>query len=117
MLNPTQVKNLKPKPGNKITKIRDIENLYLVIKVNGKKSWWFRYYKEGKEKGLSLGVFPAVSLKEARDKARELKELHSLGIDPAENRRAQKNVAQERRANSFEVVAREWLSVRKSDKV
>lgn len=117
MLNPTQVKNLKPKPGKKITKIRDIENLYLVIKENGKKSWWFRYYIEGKEKGLSLGVFPAVSLKDARDKARELKELRSQGVDPAENRRAQKSATQDRNANSFEVVAREWLAVRMSDKI
>lgn len=114
MLNPTQVKNLKPKPGNKITKIRDIENLYLIIKANGNKSWWFRYYIDGKEKGLSLGVYPSVSLKEAREEAQRLKDLHDRGVDPSDNRKAQQAAQEQRQANSFEVVAREWFAVKMS---
>lgn len=106
MLNPTQVKNLKPKPGNKITKIRDIENLYLHIKENGSKFWWFRYYTAGKEKGLSIGTFPGVTLKEAREKALELKDLHRKGVNLAELKKAEKASSQGNTANSFEAVAR-----------
>lgn len=116
MLNPTQVKNLKLKPGNKITKIRDIENLYLHIKENGSKFWWFRYYTAGKEKGLSIGTFPGVTLKEAREKALELKDLHRKGVNLAELKKAEKASSQGNTANSFEAVAREWWSVMKSDK-
>jgi hypothetical protein len=68
----------------------------------------FRF--DGKEKRLSLGVYPDVPLKDARDRRDIARKLLADGIDPSENRKAQKLAHADSAANSFEVVAREWLS-------
>lgn len=62
----------------------------------------------GKQKLLSLGIYPTVSLAEARQRRDEAKKLLANGVDPGENRKATKQSRQERAANSFEAVAREW---------
>jgi hypothetical protein len=64
----------------------------------------------GKEKRFSLGVYPDVSLKDARERRDEARKLLSNDIDPSENRKATKTAKVERAANSFEVVAREWYA-------
>lgn len=75
MLSPTQVKSLRHKPGNKITKVSDGHNLYLIIDQNDNKKWWYRHKIKGKQQTISLGCYPGVSLKEARDKANEYNAL------------------------------------------
>lgn len=87
----------------------DGRGLYLEIAPQGDKWWRFKYRFGGKEKRLSLGVYPDVSLKEARDRREECRKLLDHGIDPGENRKAIKLSGAQRAANSFEVVAREWL--------
>src|SRR5271170_7219173 len=73
--------------------------------------WWrLKYRFGGREKRLSLGVYPDVSLKDARDRRDSARKLLADGIDPSENRKAQKSAQAERAANSFEVVAREWFA-------
>ena len=64
----------------------------------------------GKEKRLSLGVYPEVSLKEAREKRENLKRLIAEGIDPSEHRKTTKQHQQAAIENSFEAIAREWWS-------
>lgn len=64
---------------------------------------------EGKEKRLSLGVYPDVGLKDARDKHAEARKLLAAGVDPSANKKAAKAAQGERAANSFEIVAREWF--------
>jgi integrase len=59
---------------------------------------------------LSLGVYPDVRLKDARDRRDEARKLLANGIDPSENRKIQKAAHTDRAANSFEVVAREWFA-------
>jgi integrase len=78
--------------------------------TSGGKWWRLKYRFEGKEKRLSLGVYPTVSLKAARERRDEARKLLANEIDPSEHRQAMKAAKVERTANSFEVVAREWLA-------
>jgi len=98
------------KPSGKTVKLFDERGLYLEVSPSGGKWWRLKYRYEGKEKRLSLGVFPDVSLKEARDRRDAARKLLADGVDPSGNRKAQKSAQAERAANSFEVVAREWFA-------
>src|SRR5947199_6898126 len=100
--------------------------MYLEIAPSGGKWWRFKYRYGGKEKRLSLGVYPAVPLASRTEKntgtgkhltikgARELRDearaLLASGVDPSERRKADKRNAAGRAANSFEAVAREWYA-------
>jgi hypothetical protein len=83
--------------------------LYLEVSPRGGKWWRLKYRYTGKEKCVSLGVYPEVNLKKARARAIEARQLLDAGVDPSENRRAAKAAQMEGAANSFEVVAREWI--------
>ena len=98
------------KPHGKTARLFDSGGLYLEVSPTGGKWWRLKYRFAGKEKRLSLGVYPAVGLKDARQRRDEARKLLADGIDPGENRKAQKAVKQDRAANSFEVVAREWIA-------
>jgi integrase len=107
-LTAASIRNIKPK--DKTFKLYDERGLYLEVSPNGGKWWRFKYRFSGKEKRLSLGVYPDVSLKEARDHREEARKLLAKEIDPSENRKAQKSSRVEIAGNSFEVVAREWFA-------
>jgi integrase len=104
----TDVSIRNAKPGDKTTKLSDGRGLYLEISPKGGKWWRLKYRFEGKEKRLSLGVYPDVSLKDARERRDAARKLVANGVDPSANRKAQKAAKAERSANSFEAVAREW---------
>jgi hypothetical protein len=105
-LTDTAVKNIKP--GAKPVKLFDERGLFILVTPTGGKWWRLKYLYDNKEKLLSLGVYPDVGLKDARDRRDEARKLLADGIDPGENRKAQKAAKQDRAANSFEVVAREF---------
>lgn len=84
--------------------------MYLEISPAGGKWWRLKYRYDGKEKRLSLGVYPDVSLKDARQRRDDARKLLADGVDPGENRKAVKANKNERAANSFEVIAREWFA-------
>lgn len=105
-LTNTAIRNLKP--GKATARHFDERGLYLEVAPAGGKWWRLKYRFAGKEKRLSLGVYPVVSLKDARDRRDEARKLLAAGIDPSANRRAEKAANADRVANSFEVVAREW---------
>ncbi len=107
-LTATAVKNAKP--GEKSRRLFDERGLYLEISPKGGKWWRFKYRIDGKEKRISLGVYPDVELKEAREARDEARKLVAQGIDPSLQRKAQKAARIENGANSFESVAREWLA-------
>ena len=107
-LTDTTAKNAKPKP--KPYKISDEKGLFLLVTPTGGKWWRLKYRFVGKEKLLSLGVYPDVSVKRAREKRDESRTLLADGIDPSANRQALSLASAERSANSFEVVAREWYA-------
>ncbi len=107
-LTDTAIRNAKP--AEKPYKLFDERGLYLEVTPTGGKWWRLKYRFSGKEKRLSLGVYPDVSLKDARARRDEARKLLANGIDPSENRKVQKAVKQDRASNSFEVVAREWFA-------
>lgn len=98
------------KPGIKPWKLFDSLGLYIEIAPSGGK--WFRqkYRFAGKEKRISLGVYPDVSLKQARDRRDAARKLVAEGIDPSQDRKDRKLVESIRAANTFEAVTREWLA-------
>lgn len=110
------------KHGEKPVRLFDGGGLYLELAPNGGKWWRLKYRFGGKEKRLSLGVYPRVSLagskdkdtgkwiEGARDKRDKARRLLADGIDPSEQRKAEKSVKTDRAANSFEAVAREWFA-------
>ena len=106
----------KTKPGEKTRKLFDGGGLYLEIVPTGGKLWRYQYRIDGKQKLLALGKYPDVSLQEARRRHREAREQLTQGSDPSAIKKAQKAAGRERAANSFEVVAREWFEIWKTDK-
>lgn len=107
-LSDTTLRNAKPKESP--YSIADDRGLSILIQPTGSKWWRLRYRYEGKAKMLSLGIYPDVGLKDARERRDEARKLLASGIDPGANRKAQKAAKQDRATNSFEVVAREWYT-------
>ncbi|MCP9267598.1 tyrosine-type recombinase/integrase [Xenorhabdus sp. XENO-1] len=100
------------KPKEKDYKLSDGGGLYLLIKSNGSKYWRLKYRKDGKEKLLAIGVYPTVTLADARKKREEAKRLLVDGIDPNQKRKEQKQAAENDRANTFKNIALEWYGKR-----
>lgn len=98
------------KPAEKPYKLPDEKGLFLLVHPNGSRYWRQKYRFDGKEKMLAHGVYPETSLKEARERRDDARKLLAQGIDPGEQRKAQKAAKQDRAANSFEVIAREWFA-------
>lgn len=96
------------KPAAKPQRLFDGGGLYLEVSPAGGKLWRLKYRHGGKEKRLALGAYPDTGLRDARDKRDAARKLLAAGADPAEQRKAAKAAGEERAANSFEVVAREW---------
>ena len=88
--------------------LTDARGLRLLVKASGAKYWRLKYRFEGKQKTLALGVYPTVTLKEAREAVTAAKKLLDQGIDPNQ---ARKKDAQERvreNTNTFSAIAQEW---------
>lgn len=117
MINPTQIKHLKAKPGCKVTKYHDGEGLYLWVYADGKKWWRYRYQHQGKEKLIALGVWPTISMKEARELSEKHREAHKRGLDPSVLRKAEKESGSAMTASGFEAIAREWFMIKKADRI
>jgi integrase len=90
-------------------KLFDSGGLFLIVTPKGGKWWRFKYRFHNKEKSLSLGTYPDVSLKKARERRDEERKKLVDRIDPAVNRKAMKAAWADSQANSLEVVAREWM--------
>ena len=104
----TDVTIRKAKPADKTQRLFDGGGLYVEVSPAGGKWWRLKYRFGGKEKRLSLGTYPDSGLADARDKRDAARKLLAAGVDPGEQRKAAKTAGDERSANSFEVVAREW---------
>ena len=107
-LTDTAIRNTKP--GKKPVKLADEKGLFLLINPTGAKYWRQKYRFNGKEKLLSHGVYPDVSLKDARERRDAARKLLADDVDPGENRKAKKVAKEGLAANSFEVIAREWFA-------
>lgn len=78
--------------------ISDGDGLTLIIKPSGSKVWWFRYRFAGKAKTLSIGIYPVVSLREARDRSFEARKLLTNNVDPSAEKQAVKAALVEQKA-------------------
>lgn len=105
-LSDTAVRNAKP--ATKPAKLFDERGLFLIVTPAGGKWWRFRYSFDGKEKLLSLGTYPDVSLASARGKRDEARAVLASGADPGEQRKAAKATRAGLAENTFEVIGREW---------
>jgi len=107
-LSDTQIKSAKPK--DKPYKLADGGGLYLEVMPTGKKLWRMKYQQaSGKESRLSFGIYPAVTLLQARKKRDAARELKAAGTDPGQLKRDEKQAKTVAAANTFELVAWAWL--------
>lgn len=106
----TDLQISKAKPREKQYKKHDGGGLFLIVTPAGGRWWRFKYRFNGKEKNLSFGTYPEISLSDARKLREDARANVAKGIDPSELRKAAKAAQAEICANSFEIVAREWIS-------
>jgi hypothetical protein len=112
----TDISIRKATASEKPIRLYDSGGLYLEISPAGGKLWRMKYRHGGKEKRLSFGKYPIVSLKDARERRDEAKKLLANDLDPGEVKKAKKIARQEQAENSFEAVAREWFETWKPTK-
>lgn len=99
----------KSKATGKMQRLADGGNMYLLIQPNGAKYWRLDYRLAGKRKTLAIGVYPGMSLSNAREQREQARKLIANGVDPVAVKQAQKTSTIKNGENSFEVIAREWF--------
>lgn len=107
LLSALAIKNATSQ-GKSVHKYPDGGGLYLWVNLDGSKYWRVRYWVGPKEKLLSVGTYPKVSLADARTARDKLQKQRADGLDPGVQRKAEKVAAALSAANTFEAVAREW---------
>lgn len=98
----------RAKPEAKAYTLGDGQGLSLLIEPNGSKSWRFRYRYAGKPKMISLGVYPTITLADARSRRDDARKLVAEGKNPSEVRKEQKIALQTESESAFEKIATEW---------
>jgi integrase len=112
-LSDIQIRNLKPR--EKSYKVSDFEGLFVLVKVNGSKLWQFKYRMDGKERLYSIGVYPDVSLAQAR-KAKEAARANvAAGIDPSEAKQDEKRSRLEAKEQTFAKIGGAFLSKQRKE--
>lgn len=110
-MSPSAVKNARPRAT--AWKLADGKGLFLLVLPDGAKQWRFKYCRPdtGKENLLALGNYPDVSLSKARERRAEVRALLADGIDPSEQRKAERQARKEAAGSTFAAVASDWLAV------
>lgn len=106
----TEMRVRAAKPAEKPYKLFDERGLFILVTPAGGRLWRFRYWLGGVEKLLTLGTYPDVSLKRAREKRDDARRALADGIDPGAKRRAESDA----KTNTFLAVADEWLLTKKA---
>ena len=106
-LTVVQIKSARPQ--SKTIRLFDGRGLYIEITPSGGR-WRFKYRFAGKERRLSLGVFPEVNLQQAREKLSEVRKELASGIDPSAARKLAKLAVLQNAGNTVEVVGKEWFT-------
>lgn len=106
----TQVAINHAKPRDKLFRVADGHGLCLEVHPTGARYWRYRYRHGGKARMAALGVYPEISLAQARERLLEARKTLSAGMDPVQAKRVQTAKRAVSVANTFEAVAREWLS-------
>lgn len=105
----SEMKIRAAKPRERAYKLFDERGLFMLVTPTGGRLWRFRYRMGGVEKLLTLGAYPDVPLKRAREKREDARKLVADGIDPSAKRRAEKSA----QADTFEAIADEWLNLQR----
>lgn len=111
----TDVAVRQARPTGKDYTLPDFDGLSLAVSAKGGKSWHFRYYWAAKQKRMSLGTYPAVSLREARTLRDEARALLAKGINPNIDRKQKLSAVRLATESSFKAVYLQWLEHRKLD--
>ena len=106
MLTDSACRQARPDLTNR--KLSDSGGLYLMVLTSGTKSWRWKYSFRGKEKTLSIGLYPQVSLRQAREARDEARRLLQSGGDPSAEKRRQTSSRTQQPSDSFESIARAW---------
>ena len=112
-LTDTRIRTLKY--TGKPAKYADGGGLHLYVSSSGKKLWRMTYYYEKKEKVLSFGEYPVISLENARAKRLDTKQLLAQGIDPGAQKKAIKEAQRYGVNDPFQTIAKEWYDTRTTD--
>jgi integrase len=107
------VRNAKPK--DKPQKLTDGDGMFLYVHPNGGKYWRLQYRFAGKQKVLALGVYPEVSLADARERRAQARKVLAAGNDPAAVKKEAKRLMVLNSENTFEAIAREWHDQRRHE--
>lgn len=110
-LTDTEIRQAKP--VDKDLWLSDEKGLRLLIKPNGSRYWRLKYRFAGKQKTLALGIYPEVSLKQARQAVAEVRQQVASGVDPSLKRKQDKYARVQEQATSFKTVAEEWWNHQK----
>lgn len=112
-LTDTAIRNAKftDKQSTVPWKIFDGDGLFLLMSPAGGKLWRLKYYHQKKEKYLALGAYPAVGLKEARQRRDDARKLIASGIDPAEDKKQKAEAAKVEASNTFRTIGEEVLAL------
>lgn len=107
----TDIKVRTAKPTDKQYKLTDGSGMHLLVHPNGSKYWRLQYRYDGKQKMLALGVYPEITLADARSRRDEARKLLANGVDPGDKKKSDK--VEQRKAHTFKEVAIEWHSTNK----
>jgi Arm DNA-binding domain len=107
-LTDTEIKRAKKR--ERPYKLSDGGNLYLWITPSGGKLWRWAYRYEGREKLMTFGKYPEVSLALARERHLDARKLLAAGVDPMAQRKLEKTAEQAASDNSFASVAAQWIA-------
>jgi integrase len=110
MLTDAQIKSAKPQ--QKPYKLTDSRGLFLLVKPTGFKSWRWKFQMHGKEKLLTLGAYPEVSLADARERRDVLLKQKRSGLDPAVARRQEQAARASAAAHTFKAIAEQWHAMK-----
>lgn len=105
-LTDTEIRKTAPRETQ--YRLADGGGMYLEVKPSGAKYWRLKYRFNGKEKVLALGVYPTVSLKDAREKREAAKRVLAGGDDPGVAKKTEKRIKRLSAENSFEAISLEW---------
>jgi hypothetical protein len=113
-LTDTEIK--RARPSDESYRMADSGNLYLWVTPSGGKLWRWAYRFEGKQKLMTFGKYPDVSLARARERHAQQRSILAEGIDPMAQKKAEKTAVRIAAENSFATVAGKWLGHWKDDK-
>lgn len=109
-----KIRNLKPRI--KPYKVGDFEGLYVLVTPTGSKLWNVKYRLDGRERKLSLGAYPAITLAQARQAKKQARALIARGIDPADAKQDAKRERREIKERTFEKVGQAFLGKQRKER-